>query len=305
MFCCRMSPGRTKDIPNNLCSSPEVSRERIRTKETTRRRQLLCYDDCEPTTTFRRWKEDELTKTRVKLNNIRRPESTKMAAASTSRSTLHALYRANLGILRQKLGLLDAIKDQFGPTQAQELFKQTCPVVNASIGQHLRHSMDHIEIAAQAAVAKVKVKAPSRPASAAPSQEVVELHYDLRQRGGNDETELEEAEARIKRVQQILLDGIDDGDSEEEEDDDADADNEKCSINAYFMLSGDYNDEFELPTSVPRELGFACHHGIHHLAMIKVIASQTLKLDLGLLPDDFGKAPSTIVFESSTSSSSD
>ena len=221
-----------------------------------------------------------------------------MAAASTSRSTLQALYRANLGILRQKLGLLDAIKEQFGPTQAQELFKQTCPVVNASIGQHLRHSMDHIEIAAQAAVAKVKVKASSSPASSAPSHEAVELHYDLRQRGGNDETELDEAEARIKRVQQILLDGIDDGDGDGEEEEDVE--NEKYSINAYFMLSGDYSDEFELPTSVPRELGFACHHGIHHLAMIKVIASQTLKLDPGLLPDDFGKAPSTIVFEGSS-----
>mmetsp|Transcript_62687 Transcript_62687/g.152595 ORF Transcript_62687/g.152595 Transcript_62687/m.152595 type:complete len:231 (-) Transcript_62687:195-887(-) len=226
------------------------------------------------------------------------------ASSSSSRSTLQALYRANLGILRQKLGLLDAIKEQFGPTQAQTLFKQTCPVVNASVGQHLRHSMDHIELAAQAAAGatstKVKDSITTAPTTT-PVKSVAELHYDMRRRGGNEEIELDEAEARIKRVQQILLDGIDDDGEEDEEEEGNDDDN--CSINAYFMLSGDYNDEFELPTSVPRELGFACHHGIHHLAMIKVITSQTLKLDPKLLPDDFGKAPSTIVFEHSSSSS--
>mmetsp|Transcript_62685 Transcript_62685/g.152591 ORF Transcript_62685/g.152591 Transcript_62685/m.152591 type:complete len:235 (-) Transcript_62685:137-841(-) len=231
------------------------------------------------------------------------------ASSSSSRSTLQALYRANLGILRQKLGLLDAIKEQFGPTQAQKLFKQTCPVVNASVGQHLRHSMDHIEIAARAAADAATSTATkhkgkdSSSSTTTPVKVVAELHYDLRRRGGNDETELDEAEARIKRVQQILLDGIDDDGEEDEEEEGNDDDN--CSINAYFMLSGDYNDEFELPTSVPRELGFACHHGIHHLAMIKVITSQTLKLDPKLLPDDFGKAPSTIVFEHSSSFSSE
>mmetsp|Transcript_62688 Transcript_62688/g.152597 ORF Transcript_62688/g.152597 Transcript_62688/m.152597 type:complete len:232 (-) Transcript_62688:137-832(-) len=228
------------------------------------------------------------------------------ASSSSSRSTLQALYRANLGILRQKLGLLDAIKEQFGPTQAQTLFKQTCPVVNASVGQHLRHSMDHIELAAQAAAGatstKVKDSITTAPTTT-PVKSVAELHYDMRRRGGNEEIELDEAEARIKRVQQILLDGIDDDGEEDEEEEGNDDDN--CSINAYFMLSGDYNDEFELPTSVPRELGFACHHGIHHLAMIKVITSQTLKLDPKLLPDDFGKAPSTIVFEHSSSFSSE
>jgi len=231
------------------------------------------------------------------------------ASSSSSRSTLQALYRANLGILRQKLGLLDAIKEQFGPTQAQTLFKQTCPVVNASVGQHLRHSMDHIELAAQAAAGatstKVKDSITTAPTTT-PVKSVAELHYDMRRRGGNEEIELDEAEARIRRVQQVLLDGIDDvGDDGGEEDEDEDEGSDNYSINAYFMLSGDYNDEFELPTSVPRELGFACHHGIHHLAMIKVIASQTLKLDPKLLPDDFGKAPSTIVFEHSSSFSSE
>jgi hypothetical protein len=50
-------------------------------------------------------------------------------------------------------------------------------------------------------------------------------------------------------------------------------------------------------TQVERELGFAAHHAIHHLAMVKIIAETTLKLTPDELPIDFGKAPSTIVFE--------
>jgi hypothetical protein len=52
---------------------------------------------------------------------------------------------------------------------------------------------------------------------------------------------------------------------------------------------------------VERELGFAVHHAIHHLAMVKIIAQNTLQLSTKDLPIDFGKAPSTVVFESSSS----
>jgi hypothetical protein len=63
------------------------------------------------------------------------------------------------------------------------------------------------------------------------------------------------------------------------------------------MLSGDPM-EFQLPSTVERELGFAAHHAIHHLAIVKVITQETLQLPQELLPKDFGKAPSTINFES-------
>lgn len=130
-----------------------------------------------------------------------------------------------------------------------------------------------------------------------------ELHYDLRQRGGNDETDLFEAEARIKRVQQLLVDQIQHQAHKED-------DSEKKpgptgvenNIDVYFMLSGD-PEEFKLPTTLSRELGFAAHHGIHHLAMVKVIALETLQLNPDLLPPDFGKAPSTIVHENNTAQS--
>jgi hypothetical protein len=41
-------------------------------------------------------------------------------------------------------------------------------------------------------------------------------------------------------------------------------------------------------------LGFAAHHAIHHMAMVKIIAIQTLGVKEIDLPADFGMAPSTV-----------
>jgi hypothetical protein len=69
-------------------------------------------------------------------------------------------------------------------------------------------------------------------------------------------------------------------------------------VNAFFMLSGDPM-EFQLTSTIQRELGFAVHHAIHHMAMVKIIFHETLQLPPELLPLDFGKAPSTIVYDNS------
>lgn len=192
--------------------------------------------------------------------------------------TLQALYRANIGILKQKLDLIQVLRDEFGESAAKEQYQQPCPIVRASVGQHVRHSMDHMELAANMAVQKV---------SAAGN---AEIHYDLRSRGGSDESDMDEAEARIRRVQQLLR---------EQATSKGDHDNaDHASVLACFMLSGD-GDEFQLPSTIHRELGFAAHHAIHHLAMVKIIALETLQLSPDIMPLDFGKAPSTINYDNS------
>lgn len=60
------------------------------------------------------------------------------------------------------------------------------------------------------------------------------------------------------------------------------------------MLAGD-GSETTLDSTLGREFFFAMHHGIHHLAMMKAIA-QEFGVETG---PDFGKAPSTINYESS------
>jgi predicted Fe-Mo cluster-binding NifX family protein len=48
-------------------------------------------------------------------------------------------------------------------------------------------------------------------------------------------------------------------------------------------------------------MGFAAHHAIHHMAMVKIIATQTVGLSKEELSPDFGRAPSTIVYDTTLS----
>jgi hypothetical protein len=187
-------------------------------------------------------------------------------------SLLSSLCRSNLGILRQKLGLIEALVTKFGAEEAKILYKATCPIVQASIGQHVRHSMDHLE----------------RAAHAATNAEEREIHYDVRIRGGTDEHDMDAAATRILRIEAQLT---------------------ACAstptyisvmshpIQACFMLSDDSELEYKLPSTVARELGFAAHHAIHHLAMVRIIATNTVGLSDLELPQDFGRAPSTVNYD--------
>ena len=185
---------------------------------------------------------------------------------------LSRLYKANQGLLQQKLGLMQVLANRLGPEQAKEIYRTTCPIVGASMGQHIRHSMDHIEKA---------IKATSHPDDRT-------IRYDVRERGGTDESDMDAAKQRIERVSKLLQD-ISVSESYIPVMD--------HRIEARFMLSGDDEAEFPLPSTAARELGFAAHHAIHHLAMVKIIALQTAKLSESDLPHSFGKAPSTINFE--------
>lgn len=127
--------------------------------------------------------------------------------------------------------------------------------------------MDHIELA-------VLVAKHYEPDST--------LHYDLRVRGGTLEKDIELAQERFTNVLTEL--------------DLLAKENEFITTKptkAYFMLSGD-GEEFGLESTVARELGFAAHHAIHHMAVIKMIAVGHLKIPVDSLPSDFGRAPSTV-----------
>ncbi len=188
---------------------------------------------------------------------------------------LNSLCRANVAILSQKVSLLDTLVLKYGKEMAQDYFIKTCPIVQASIGQHIRHSMDHIEKAASVAVA--------------PKGQLVrkDIHYDERVRGGTVENDLEQSKQRIQSVQDLLSSNISSWSTIE-------------TVEACFYLTANKEDESRLPSTTARELGFAAHHAIHHLAMVKIISLQTAGLTEEDLPLDFGKAPSTVIFEHET-----
>ena len=187
---------------------------------------------------------------------------------------LVSLYRANQGVLAHKLGLVETLVSKFGQVEAQQLFQRRCDVVNATVGQHFRHSTDHMERAVLAAL----------------DYQQSEIHYDVRQRGKLDEYDLNAAAKRVRRVQN-LFDQIG-----------SFTPSMHHPTQAYFMLSGDDASELALPTTVARELAFGAHHAIHHLALVRIICFHTLGMDMDDLPPDFGRAPSTLNFDAGRSS---
>jgi len=185
-----------------------------------------------------------------------------------------ALIRANQGILQQKIGLIESLIAKHGYDQAKIIYGQSCPIAKASIGQHVRHSMDHIE----------------RVAVAAQNPDQSRIHYDLRERGGADENDITKAQARIQDVLQIFAKLPQQQEHQQQEEN-------HRPIGACFMHSGDASTEFTLPSTISRELGFSAHHAIHHMAMVKIIATTSGGLTADDMADDFGMAPSTVNFE--------
>lgn len=166
------------------------------------------------------------------------------------------------------------LKNRFGAGESKQLYQQVCPIVGATVGQHIRHSMDHMELAI-------------RTAGEYPNLNNDEFHYDLRTRGGNDEHDIDAAFQRIDSLSDFLL---------EEKKAEESALTESRPVEAFFMLTGDPT-EFKVSTTTERELAFSVHHAIHHMAMVKIIAVQSLGIEKDDLPSDFGRAPSTVVHD--------
>lgn len=217
-----------------------------------------------------------------------------MSSPSSLLLLFKSLCRSNRGILAQKLGLFDAMAAKHGPDEARRLYAETCPVVLASIGQHVRHSLDHVENAVNAASDADAVGVGDD------SSYVVDIHYDLRKRGDVDERDIDAATERIRRID-AAFEKMEMG-MQATGNEDSMMILDRKNVNACFMLSGDDDCEFQLPSSVARELGFAAHHAIHHMALIRVMATCDNGI-IGLspqdLPGDFGRAPSTLNFDHS------
>ena len=158
---------------------------------------------------------------------------------------MRALIKSNLAILSQKIALLDLLVSKHGATQASDAFQKICPIVGASIGQHYRHSMDHVELAAL-------VASSANDTSMYQHEQLGELHYDLRVRGGTLEKDLVESRKRLCDVTDVFR-SLNTTIGEEMK--------TKTPVTAYFNLAADDDKEIGLPSTVERELGFCAHHG--------------------------------------------
>jgi DinB superfamily len=134
-------------------------------------------------------------------------------------------------------------------------------LAGGTIGKHVRHCLDHYRAA-------IEGRSSGEP-----------VDYDHRQRGGEVETKRDAAIEAIGDLRTRLL-GVR-GEHLAE------------PMKVRFMIAGD-GAQATFDTTFGREIAFAGHHAIHHFAMVKAIAAEH-----GVAcPSDFGKAPSTINYES-------
>lgn len=169
---------------------------------------------------------------------------------------------AAIALLEQAGNVIRTLDDRAFTTPSQR-------IAGGTIGKHFRHCLDHF-----AAALSPLSSEPTRSDGAG-----LAIDYDHRARNVPMETDRAAAIEAFKVVQEQLR-----------QTDDADL---VRVVKVRVMLTSD-GEEAVLPSTFGRELAFASHHAVHHHAMIKAIAEE-----FGTqTPPEFGKAPSTIHFES-------
>ena len=149
-------------------------------------------------------------------------------------------------------------------------FSTACPLLGASIGQHLRHVDDHFRCLIS------NVPNTTDPHSLP--------RYDIyRNRESTIETSLEQAKSSIldldADLQQLLFENK------------LESHQMSQKINVSFLTGG---EETIFQSTIGRELSFCIHHAYHHCASMKLIAQNNGFLEA--VPDGFGIAPSTAIF---------
>ena len=136
-----------------------------------------------------------------------------------------------------------------------------------SVGQHTRHSLDHIR-------KPLELLAAHKRGS---SDDLV--HYDIRDRCTPVETNRHAAIEQIEQLERTLCAVT--------------QSNLARPVQAAFMLSAD-GHEIDFKSTFSRELAFAVHHCIHHNALSMVLLRH--HFPERSVPKGFGMAPSTANF---------
>lgn len=142
---------------------------------------------------------------------------------------------------------------------SDEQYCRVLPVLNASIGQHVRHTLEFF-------ICLIEAK----------NKEV--LSYDSRRRDTYIEQEITSARNIIRSIKTFL--------SNNEPD-------------RSLKMEVDYEihpkDSISIPSTFYRELAYNIEHAVHHMALIKIGVHTTY--DWVKLPNHFGVASSTVRYQ--------
>ena len=177
-------------------------------------------------------------------------------SAWTAAPEIAALARC----LERHATIAEAVHEHCGA----EAFADACPGIGASVGAHLRHSLEHIQCCATA-IEALRSDAACRPT----------LAYDERERDAALEADAAYAAARSRAVAETIVAGpgvaLD------------------ATVLAAFAL--DSSADARAPSTLRRELVFVVHHATHHFFVAALVAKGHLGV---ALPDDVGRAPATL-----------
>ncbi|MGL5017865.1 MAG: DinB family protein [Luteolibacter sp.] len=153
---------------------------------------------------------------------------------------MKSLIFINTHLLDQAISLLRGLG-------SDEYIRPSDQVFSSTIGQHIRHCVEHYEEFLQAL------------------RQQRELDYEKRPRDLRVETDLREAARRLEAIREAL------------------GDNMPCRE----LRVWDNGSDSAAPSSVSRELQFLLSHTVHHFALIAVIAriaGRQVPRDFGIAP---------------------
>ncbi|KIJ68654.1 hypothetical protein HYDPIDRAFT_106886 [Hydnomerulius pinastri MD-312] len=189
-----------------------------------------------------------------------KPDASQTNGDHNSESTqLTQLLFVSTTVLQQALDLVTNVL-----TDDDQLTVQSKYLPGSTIGKHLRHARDHFILLLDCII----------------GEEPYVLSYDTRSRNTPMESKLSEAREALKSAISQLK-GFETSSPTKLD--------QVMTLNAVTP----FPQAFE--TTFGRELWFAGLHAVHHWSMVRVIAGE-----LGItLPEDFGFAPSTLVYKGS------
>ena len=184
-------------------------------------------------------------------------------------------------------------------TLSDEDYVKNCPsIFNASIASHIRHSLNHFQSLLKAHNQSTRSqcnklgagedKSISSGDNSTTSSRVVHttsfVNYDERQRNTAIETSREAAITAVDDIMAVIP-------------------TLALSLPVQMSFFGDVSTNFQpytVSSNVARELSFVTHHGVHHMAMIKLIMQE---LGYDLSSSDIGVAMSTMKHQRETTTS--
>ncbi|MEM1183814.1 MAG: hypothetical protein AAGI53_02320 [Planctomycetota bacterium] len=177
----------------------------------------------------------------------------------TDVSGAESIRSAAVSVLEQGAAFIGGLED--------DQYVATCDRIGASVGQHVRHALDHF-------TALLDAYESGEAAGSGPAA------YDQRARGTDIEANRAAALEAIAKLKS-QLGGLDEVQLE-------------WPVTIQVMASTD-RPEVSIESTLVRELAFVTHHAIHHWAICKIGCGE-----IGVECDaSFGRAPSTLAHEHS------